>query len=410
MRHSSKTGQEQYLSELNGLRHMAPIPFFSVRCATGEWRFCCSAMGFRGLCGELPPMQQSSTASATRPDIDFFFTTLDTDEALQKLRTVLIALARRCEETEIGMCVVRSPYAVTIAMDDCDYDLQIVLSAFDSMEDVLSNFDIDACRVGYDGTRLVASQSFLRALVSGVIIARPGNESSNHAKRLHKYATLQHGGFAIAIADFDPNRPGRTPTLLNEWESAANLAAAETANPDNSLLSELRRVREARRPPPPPAEAGSVSEWEVPFTADDVAYASIIMRTRAFGSSNPIGSNPALYTPEDLDPPPAWGANEPPEYEAPLPRRLRLIRSREHGGVSYSSTAAREVIEVWRGQRRHPHANGYYAGACEEGAAPPQWCGGVMGWRFKQLQQYVAALGTGSMRRSAGEPVSSYLS
>ena len=116
-------------------------------------------------------------------DIDFFITTSDAAEGLRQVRRTLIALARHCEAAQCGMVVVRSPYALTVAMDDCVYDLQLVLCAF---EDILSNFDIDACRVAYYRETFVASETFVRALVSGTIIAKPENESANYAKRLHK--------------------------------------------------------------------------------------------------------------------------------------------------------------------------------------------------------------------------------
>ena len=119
-------------------------------------------------------------------DIDFFITTSDAAEGLRQVRRTLIALARHCEAAQCGMVVVRSPYALTVAMDDCVYDLQLVLCAFDSAEDILSNFDIDACRVAYNGETFVASETFVRALVSGTVIAKPENESANYAKRLHK--------------------------------------------------------------------------------------------------------------------------------------------------------------------------------------------------------------------------------
>jgi hypothetical protein len=119
-------------------------------------------------------------------DIDFFITTSDAAEGLRQVRRTLIALARHCEAAQCGMVVVRSPYALTVAMDDCVFDLQLVLCAFDSAEDILSNFDIDACRVAYNGETVVASETFVRALVSGTVIAKPENESANYAKRLLK--------------------------------------------------------------------------------------------------------------------------------------------------------------------------------------------------------------------------------
>ena len=111
------------------------------------------------------------------------------------------------------------------------YDLQVILCTFDSMEDVLDNFDIDACRVAYDGRRLVGSETFIRAVTSGMVIARPQNDSANYALRLHKYATLpahapdakSAGGYAIALADCDDARPGRTILELRETASPHSL-------------------------------------------------------------------------------------------------------------------------------------------------------------------------------------------
>ena len=108
------------------------------------------AANLAGLCERATP-KVDNIASA-RPDIDFYLVVDDADAALLKLRATLIALSvcgcrpsareamyhaarsdglrtpcaqRHCEANQNGMCVVRSPYAITVAMDDCEYDLQI---------------------------------------------------------------------------------------------------------------------------------------------------------------------------------------------------------------------------------------------------------------------------------------------
>lgn len=344
-----------------------------------------------GLC-EARSLPAVGTNDA-RPDIDFFMTTGDSETALRMLRATLIALARHCESRQVGMCVVRSPYAVTVAMDDCDYDLQIVLCAFDSMEDVLSNFDIDACRVAYDGTRLIASETFLRAIVSGTIVARPQFESLNHAKRLHKYATLQDGGFNIAIADFDPTLPGKTPMLLRELEREWDQHADTVAGPDTVVGQNT--VVDMTRP-----------GWEVPFTDADMemAEATHTMRTLLTeppaAHTHPFGTNPALYAlPEDEEGP-RWGslAAAPPEYVPPAPQWNRFIRNHaiQQPGFTYSSANAREVVEVWREQRRRPRAAGVPMGMCAEGEAPPLDHEDY--WRFSESSALAARLTAGGFR------------
>ena len=107
----------------NKLEEMLPT---EARICLGEG--LCLAGGFAGraaaclagLCTiEPPPIGGTAAAQTARPDIDFFVTSGDPAEALRIVRSTLIALARHCEETQVGMFVVRSPYALTIAMDDC---------------------------------------------------------------------------------------------------------------------------------------------------------------------------------------------------------------------------------------------------------------------------------------------------
>tara|TARA_B110001452_G_scaffold267291_1_gene276612 strand:- start:1122 stop:3317 length:2196 start_codon:yes stop_codon:yes gene_type:complete len=348
-----------------------------------EARIClaqglCMAGGFIGrlaasLAGlrEVPLHAQPRT---TRPDIDFFVTTADSVEALRIVRATLIALARHCEEHQYGMCVVRSAYAVTVAMDDCDFDLQIILCAFDSMEDVLVNFDIDACRVAYDGSRLVASETFLRAIVSGTIIARPQNESANHAKRLHKYATEL--GYTIAIADHDPGSPGKTFKQLKEWEAAwmaappppGPLAAPPTKNP----YAGIRTLR----------------EWEEPWGEDDYSDGDAEPADDPTTASGRYSTNPAIKQLAETEAGPTWTGKEqshpyvPPPVKQPRLKR-EVVRQNQ---FAYSSSSSRHVVEIWRGQRRRPRADG------------DPYPDSESFWRYESSAQLAHTLGTGSVR------------
>ena len=116
-----------------------------------------------GLCEEPP----TADAKGATCDIDFF-PLGSPEEALESVRRALIALAKDCESTETGMFVVRSPHALTIGMDDCCFDLQIVLCTAETPPDILAKFDIDASRLAYTPTRqLIASETAIRALLSG---------------------------------------------------------------------------------------------------------------------------------------------------------------------------------------------------------------------------------------------------
>jgi len=341
----------------------------------------CIAGGFIGrLAASLAGLREVPAVpsnDAARPDIDFFVTTADSVEALRIVRATLIALARHCEEHQNGMCVVRSAYAVTVAMDDCDYDLQIILCAFDSMEDVLVNFDIDACRVAYNGTRLVASETFLRAIVSGTIIARPQNESANHAKRLHKYATEL--GYSIAIADHDPASTGKTFKQLKELEvawTAVPTAAPMAAYPTN-LYAHASVLREWERP--------WESHWEDELSdVDDEPFDPTTSRPRYQG----LLSNPEIKPLAETEAGPKWtGVGQSAPYVAPPVKRPRLSREViRHNQFSYSSSSSREVVEIWRGQRRRPKA---------DGDPYPET---RVYWRYESSSQLAHSLGSGSVR------------
>ena len=281
------------------------------------------------LC-DTPPAQPAVSAGP-RPDIDFFVTTTDSVEALRVVRATLIALSRYCEEQQNGMCVIRSPYALTVAMDDCDFDLQIVLCAFESMEDVLVNFDVDACRVAYDGTRLVASETFVRATVSGVVIARPQNESANYAKRLHKYATEL--GYELAIADHDPATPGKTFKQLRTWEHGPP-SASQHRSSDQIVLREFEREFDSFQP--------DAFEEYSRRGRNPLETALSIYRGSFLSNSNQ----------PEIEAGPAWGlSSQARSYERPPVKQPRLLREIRRQ-FTYNSVSSREIVEVWRGQRR----------------------------------------------------------
>ena len=232
------------------------------------------------------------------------------------------------------------------------------------MEDVLVNFDIDACRIAYDGTRLCVSETFLRAVASGVVIARPQNESANHAKRLRKYA--KELGYTIAIAGHDPANPGKTFKQLKAWEAAPAPDAPATAT---NLYTAQRPVR----------------EYEAPF---DVTVEEIVGRGE--GGRPPLAAtsqrrwqNPEL---NEVEEGPLWGGvQQARAYVAPPVKRPRLMREFNRQ-FTYSSYNSREIVEVWRGQRRHPRADG----------DPFQMSGDY--WRFEVSAQSAHQLSTGAVR------------
>jgi hypothetical protein len=71
-----------------------------------------------------------------------------------------------------------------------------VLRRHACIADVIVGFDVDACQLAYDGSRVLATPSALRALRSGINIADPERSSPSYERRLSKYALR---GFAVAV-------------------------------------------------------------------------------------------------------------------------------------------------------------------------------------------------------------------
>ena len=365
-----------------------------------EARIClneglCIAGGFLARCaaelGGITELQQPDGLGnrVGSCDIDFFVTTGDETEALRIVRRTLIALARHCEAVQCGMVVVRSPYALTIAMDDCAFDLQIVLCTFNSPQEVIGNFDIDACRIAYDGTEFLASETFVRALVSGVILAKPQFDSGNYAKRLEKYATLGggRGGYTIVIENYDHQNPGRTPSLLKQrWRAVASAAPGRSADCDTVRLE--RRGQECDD------QHEVVHEYERPFGPASLAQAQEWDGRRPFhpdGSLLNRDSRSATPNVPETEEAPTWAdASNVAPYEnpAPRPRLVQEVKAKQQ--YAYDDRNARYFVEVWRGQRRRPRAPPSRRLRQEPEHTEPYW-------RFEASKQKALAMSTGTV-------------
>lgn len=101
------------------------------------------------------------------------------------------------------LLVTRSPYAVTFCVGEPQRHIQLILIRRQCVADVLLNFDIDCCQVAWDGSRVLATPSALRALQTGINICDPERASGEYEWRLAKYAMR---GFLVAVPGLDPNR------------------------------------------------------------------------------------------------------------------------------------------------------------------------------------------------------------
>ena len=150
-----------------------------------------------------------------------------------------------------------------------------------------------------------------------------------------------------------------------------------------------------------------ISEFERPFLDGDAELASL-GRERLFRPAV-LAQGEGQVISETQDGP-AWSAHRPPEYEAPPNQTPRVFRIKKRASsIEYDDRDARYIVEVWRGQRRHPGGmpcSFRAAGVPTEAAAATAAAAAAVAavtddfWRYEQSVQMALRLGTGTVERS----------
>ena len=88
----------------------------------------------------------------------------------------------------------------TITLYNINYEVQIITKLYSSIIDVLCNFDLDSCCVGYSNGNLYTLPRFIRSLAYCGNIIDPEKYSSSYFYRLKKYMKR---GFSVYIPGLD---------------------------------------------------------------------------------------------------------------------------------------------------------------------------------------------------------------
>ena len=92
--------------------------------------------------------------------------------------------ANRLEHREL--LLLRSRMAISFYANMPQRTVQLILRRHACVADVIFSFDVDACQLAYDGQRVLATPSAVRAFRTGINIADPERCSSAYEKRLAK--------------------------------------------------------------------------------------------------------------------------------------------------------------------------------------------------------------------------------
>ena len=191
-------------------------------------------------------------------DIDLFLVGLDNDGLMWgKVQEIFNVLKSRVAADYANLTpgiakwsadcilVVRSTSAITFVLPN-RRNVQIMLTRYSCVSDVLLNFDIDACQVSWHGGRVLCTPSAMRAINTRVILADPTIRHKGYESRLMKYALR---GFAVAVPGLDVLRIA--PQLLTgSWatysgqlcryrvaceKTASEVYGADAHNPEERL-------------------------------------------------------------------------------------------------------------------------------------------------------------------------------
>lgn len=138
-------------------------------------------------------------------DIDIFFITKDQKEAEKSMYHNIL---RIIEVSKIKL-ILRTENSITIQLKRdhdhgwCNLKIQFILRLYNSIAQVISGFDIDACCVAYDGEQFYGMPRYLRSVNKGYILVDPERQSETYGVRLLKYYKR---GFDIALPGYDESR------------------------------------------------------------------------------------------------------------------------------------------------------------------------------------------------------------
>lgn len=138
------------------------------------------------------------------PDIDLYIYGLGPEDANRKVEEVYDIWVRNLPARSQARLVVKNAKTINFLSNYPHRRVQIVLKLVPSPADVLLNFDLDACAIGFDGSRVLMLPRCARAIETGYSVFTMdliwghhlGDRRASQERRLFKYADR---GFGLRI-------------------------------------------------------------------------------------------------------------------------------------------------------------------------------------------------------------------
>lgn len=137
-------------------------------------------------------------------DIDLYLYGLNPEEANRKVEEIYTVWSNNLPSTNRQKLIVKNAKTINFLASYPNRRIQIILKLLPSPTDILLNFDLDACAIGFNGSRVFMLPRFARAIETGYSIFTMdlvwghhlGNRRATQEKRVFKYADR---GFGLRI-------------------------------------------------------------------------------------------------------------------------------------------------------------------------------------------------------------------
>lgn len=137
-------------------------------------------------------------------DIDLYLYGLTPDEANRKIEAIYDVWSKNLPATNQQKLVVKNAKTINLLPSYPNRRIQIILKLLPSPTQILLNFDLDACAIGFDGSRALMLPRFARAIETGYSVFTMdliwghhlGDRRATQEKRVFKYADR---GFGLRI-------------------------------------------------------------------------------------------------------------------------------------------------------------------------------------------------------------------
>lgn len=138
------------------------------------------------------------------PDIDIYIYGLGPQDANRKVEEIHDSWVRNLPATAQARLVVKNAKTINFLSSYPHRRIQIVLKLLPSPTDILLNFDLDACAIGFDGSRVLMLPRCARAIETGYSVFTMdlvwghhlGDRRASQENRIFKYADR---GFGLRI-------------------------------------------------------------------------------------------------------------------------------------------------------------------------------------------------------------------